>query len=218
MPDSIQALGVFIFAVLPGALYVWSFEREVGPWGVDLADRIYRFIGSSAIFHMLTVPLSFELWRHYIRSGHFEDRISVLALWGIVIAYVAVPSAAGRLVGRGILNKWRWVGFVVGRSPAPRAWEHVFASKNFEAWVRLKLIDGSWIGGAYAIGEDLDIQSYAAGTATNRDLYLATTVPMNQQTGEFVVDSGGAPVLVKAGVLVRWDQVSYCLVERASST
>ncbi len=30
MVDSVQALDVLIAAVLPGALYTWGFEREVG--------------------------------------------------------------------------------------------------------------------------------------------------------------------------------------------
>ena len=34
MPDTFEALGVFLVAVLPGANYVWSFECMVGRWGL----------------------------------------------------------------------------------------------------------------------------------------------------------------------------------------
>jgi hypothetical protein len=34
--ETFQAIAVTVLAVLPGALYTWSFEREVGNWGVGL--------------------------------------------------------------------------------------------------------------------------------------------------------------------------------------
>jgi hypothetical protein len=31
--DTFQSLAVFAVALLPGALYIWGFERVVGNWG-----------------------------------------------------------------------------------------------------------------------------------------------------------------------------------------
>lgn len=37
-------------AMLPGALYVWAFERQAGRYGIGLSDRVLRFVGGSAVF------------------------------------------------------------------------------------------------------------------------------------------------------------------------
>ena len=58
MPDTFQALGVLVLALLPGALYVWSFEQLAGAWGIKLADRLLRFIGVSAVLHVTFLPIS----------------------------------------------------------------------------------------------------------------------------------------------------------------
>ena len=47
MPNTFQALAVLLVALLPGALYVWSFERQAGRWGIGLSDRVLRFVGGS---------------------------------------------------------------------------------------------------------------------------------------------------------------------------
>lgn len=58
MPSSFQAAAVIAVALLPGALYVWAFERLVGRYGIGLSDRVLRFVGGSAIFlAVLAAPL-----------------------------------------------------------------------------------------------------------------------------------------------------------------
>ena len=49
MPDTFQALAVITIALLPGALYVWAFERQAGRWGIGFSDRALRFVGGSAL-------------------------------------------------------------------------------------------------------------------------------------------------------------------------
>ena len=51
MVDTFQALWILLLAFLPGALYVWAFEREAGGWGLGVTDRVLRFVGVSAVFH-----------------------------------------------------------------------------------------------------------------------------------------------------------------------
>jgi hypothetical protein len=43
--DTFQAIAVTTVALLPGALYVWGFEGQVGFWGIRLVDRVLRFFG-----------------------------------------------------------------------------------------------------------------------------------------------------------------------------
>lgn len=110
MPQTIQALAVVVIALLPGALYVWAVEREVGRWGVGLSDRVLRFVGGSAIFHAVVAPVSYGLWRQYGRALSAGEDVSWW-LWSVPLLYVGVPAIAGTLVGRGqrLGKKWtRW--------------------------------------------------------------------------------------------------------------
>lgn len=50
-PGSLVTLAVVVPAVLPGAAYVWAFERQVSAYGVTLADRAFRFVAVSMLFH-----------------------------------------------------------------------------------------------------------------------------------------------------------------------
>lgn len=78
------------------------------------------------------------------------------------LAYVAVPAPAGTLVGVAVRRRRRWVWALVGRDPAPRAWDHLFADRPV-GWVRLKLKSGTWLAGAFAADGDGRRRSYAAG-------------------------------------------------------
>lgn len=53
MPSTAEAVVIFALAILPGALYIWAFEREAGRWGIGLSDRIFRFVAASAVFQLL---------------------------------------------------------------------------------------------------------------------------------------------------------------------
>ena len=62
MPTSFQAAAVLAIELLPGAMYIWSFERQAGRWGIGLSDRVLRFVGASAIFHAFFAPASYWFW------------------------------------------------------------------------------------------------------------------------------------------------------------
>src|SRR4029079_5530354 len=68
MPDTLEAVAALVLALLPGALYVWAYERPVGAWGIGLSDRVLRFVGVSAILHALLAPLTYPpLWAEGLR-------------------------------------------------------------------------------------------------------------------------------------------------------
>src|SRR5437016_8193326 len=108
MPSTFQALSVLNVALLPGALYVWSFERLAGAWGVKLSDRFFRFVGVSAVFHAIAAPATYGLWSHYVRSGRLASGRVPLLLWVGPILYVAAPIVAGTVVGWGTRSGHRW--------------------------------------------------------------------------------------------------------------
>jgi len=207
MPDTLEAVAAIVLALLPGALYVWAYERPVGAWGIGLSDRVLRFVGVSAILHALLAPLTYRLWSTYVRSGRAGAGTLPLGLWIVPIVYVAIPIALGTLVGIGTSRGWPWARVITGSNPAPRAWDYLFGLRP-EAWIRLKLKSGGWLAGAYAVQED-DLRSYASGYPEKQDLFLVDMAEVDPETGEFALDEDGDLVVRSSGILIRWEEVEY---------
>lgn len=210
MVDTFQALGVLVLALLPGALYVWAFEREAGGWGLGATDRLLRFVGFSAIFHALVAPLTYIAYRDYIITGLLSHgRPLPLWLWFVPVTYVVIPTLAGFVTGSATAAGRRWTRFIAGRSPAPRAWDHLFSAHDLSGWVRLRLKNDEWVVGAYASSSNRRLRSYAAGYPEVQDLYLVESAECEPATGRFMLDDSGRPRLRGVGVLIRWEEVMY---------
>ncbi len=207
MPESFQSLAVLVLALLPGSLYVWAFERQAGAWGIRLADRLFRFVGFSAVMHPLLAPLTYWLWVRFVRSGALGSREAPLGLWLVPLAYVGAPTLLGTWVGLGTRARKRWTRVFTGPNPAPRAWDNLFGTRP-DGWIRLRLKSGVWLGGAFATMPD-GSRSYAAGYPEEQDLYLVEAVEVDPQTGAFVLDEEGNPVPRGSAILIRWDEVEY---------
>lgn len=207
MPETFQGIAVLALALLPGALYVWTFERLVGAWGIGLSDRLFRFVGVSSLFHAVLLPLTFRLWDAYVRTGRLAAGDVPLALWLAPLAYVGMPIAVGTIVGRGTLHRSDWARTFTGPAPAPRAWDNLFFGDT-EGWIRLRLKSGAWLGGGYAESET-GMRSYAAVYPEDPDLLLAEAVETDPDTGEFLFDDDGEPILRGSALLVRWEEVEY---------
>ena len=206
MPDSFEAAAVLVLALLPGALYIWAFERLVGRWGIGLSDRVLRFVGVSAILHALVAPLTYWLWATYWDSGRIGRGDTLpLALWLAPLLYVAIPALLGSAVAIGHGRSKQWARWFTGTDPAPRAWDYLFQGHP-DGWIRCKLKSQVWIGGAFA--DRNGRRSYVAGYPEPADLYLAQAADVDPDTGEFeLID--GRPSLRESGVLVRWEEVEY---------
>lgn len=195
-----------VVALLPGAGYIWSFERVLGRWGVGLSDRLVRFIGASAVFHVVAAPATYWFW-----SERWPTVVSRAEqpwwMWALVAGYLAIPAACGSFVAQQALNGRRWTQWVTGPHPAPRAWDHLFQNR-LDGLVRLKLASGPWIGGVFSTSTD-GLVSYAAGYPEDPDLFVATAAVVDSATGEFLLDERGSPVLAAGSVLVRWGEVEY---------
>ncbi len=211
MIDTFAALAVTAIALLPGGLYTWAYEQEVGASGQAFADRLMRFVGVSAIFHALAAPLTWWLYVHVIVSGRLLHGSVPWGAWLALLGYVLLPVLAGRLVG---IAAWRRPGLVRGISgpaPAPRAWDHVFAGGR-SGWLRIRLKDVSggtngWIAGAYS-SADTGPTGYAAGFPHEQDLYLVDTAELTPD-GQFIRSADGSIRRRGWGLLVRWSEIAY---------
>jgi hypothetical protein len=213
MPDSYQALAVAFAAMLPGALYVLSFERTVGGrWGVNLSDRVTRFVVVSAVLHVVAAPLTAFVARTYLLPGALGLGHLPAGLWAAMVLYVALPIGAGALAGYGVSRHRRWATAVAGRAPQPRAWDFVWSARP-EATVRLRLKSGSWVAGVFADAPD-GRRAFAGGYPDDGDLYLPRTVAVDPDSGDYRLDAEGLPVVTDAAILVRWEEVEYLVLDR----
>jgi hypothetical protein len=219
VPETFQAILVVALAVLPGALYTWYFEREVGRWGASLSDRVLRFVGASAIFQAIFAFPVYWIWSNYLHratlvGGKIAFRNLLLEgadlpplLFLVPVAYVALPIAAGTLASLAVRHrkrgKWtrRIARVVAGRDPAPRAWDFLF-SENPSAILRIRMKSGSRLGGLFGAN------SYASGyPELPQDLLLERVYVVDQQSGSFVKDEEGKFVETGSGLLLRWEDI-----------
>src|SRR6266511_1104655 len=70
MLTTFVALAVAALAILPGAVFTFSYEGRLGSYGVTLPDRIYRFLAASAVLHALATRLG----THAAEVGHLHCR------------------------------------------------------------------------------------------------------------------------------------------------
>ncbi len=215
MVDTFEALAVFLLAALPGSLYTWAFERQVGQWGATATDRVLRFVAGSAVFHALFAPADYWVWLRFVHSGRLAGHGASLPLylWLVVLAYVALPFLAGSVAGQRCASAPgdRLSRLVNGPNPAPRAWDHLFANQRRTGWIRLKLKSGAFVGGLYAnIGTE---RSYASGFPFDQELFLVRAARIDGTTGAFIYDASGRPIVEPFGILVKWGEVEYLDIE-----
>ena len=81
-----------------GALFVWSFERWAGRFGIGLQDRALRFVGGLVVF------LAIAAWPIYWLYANCEESIAnreplPLWFWIVPVLYIGAPLVAGSVLG-----------------------------------------------------------------------------------------------------------------------
>jgi len=198
VPDSVVGLLVLVVAVLPGLVYTLAFERQAGAYGVTLADRTLRFIGVSAIFHIIVGWPEYWLYRVVLHGGQRVLTAQFAALWLAGVAALVGPAVAGTALGRlygsrRARPRWqqRMVALLTGPDLEPRAWD-AFFSERPTTYLRVLMPDGKMVGGLFAS------RSYAAGFPQDPDLLLEQAWSVNPATGELEAPLG-YPLYVPAG-------------------
>lgn len=209
MPNTLQAILVTLLAVLPGALYTWGFEQQAGRWGATAVDRVQRFIGVSAFFLVLELPLIYQFYRSFVVSGDVNKGRPLPAwLWFMPILFVIIPAGIGRFVGRAAYERKSWVTLLTGPSPAPRAWDDLFSGPDMNGWIRLRLKDKTWVAGLWGESAATGLKSYAAGYPEDQDLLISELVEIDAD-GDLVTGEGNAPIFTNRSLLIRWDEITY---------
>lgn len=212
MPDTLQAVGVVLLAVLPGALHTWAFEREAGNWGIGLADRTLRFVGVTCFYQLVFGYPIYRFWLAYVHhpvreaSGKiaFQNLIATgqpvsPVAWLLPVAYVLLPVLGGTVAATAVRKGQNLLARVLtGRDPAPRAWDALF-SRRPAGVIRAQLKNGPWIGGLFGPS------SYAAGYPEEQDLYLERSYLMKED-GSFALD-GSSYIELGSGLLINFSEV-----------
>lgn len=222
-PTSLIALAIVVVAVLPGSMYTWAFERQVTAYGATLADRVLRFIALSVIFHLALGPFEYWLFRSAFAGEEFGGGQFAIA-WIAVLVLVAVPAAAGAIIGglyasRSDRDGWSWIrrhlsasgedkalGLLLGRTPAPRAWDNLF-SERLNLYFRIETVDGTAVAGLFAD------KSYAGGYPNDADLYLEQSWSLNEDGS--LGEPLGYPVYLPAGQIARIETLDPWVQEQA---
>jgi Family of unknown function (DUF6338) len=188
LPSSAVGLLILIVGLLPGASYTWAFERQTGSYGVSLADRTFRFISVSLLFHLLLGWPEYWLYRIAFASSHNFRAGQFAAAWVGALLVTSIPAIVGSAMGKlyltqikGVASKRlsfvldsRLVRLLLGSERAPRAWDNLFSERP-TFYVRLRTTNGSWLAGLFAD------QSYVGAYPNDGDLYLEQAWSLNDK-------------------------------------
>lgn len=226
MPETIQALGVIILAVLPGVAATITWESHVGTYAADFEERLLRFILATVLVLPISGYLAWKAWTEILHvrtpTGTFENLLvsetGSLPWWWLLLAflYVAGPAAFGWIGGRlwasakPWLIKKGWINADLGEDTT--AWDWLFLDPPNPGWlVRFRAKSNAyWQAGIYGPN------SFASGKkAANKDLYLERTVTLTPE-GLPSLDNEGNLVTQEVGLLVRRDELELLEFRRLS--
>jgi hypothetical protein len=216
IPTSSLALVLLVLVILPGAMYTWAYERQVSAFGVTFADRFLRFFAISMIYHLVLGWPEFFLVKESLQTSDPTAHEFAL-LWVGVALVIAVPASSGTVVGglyatrKSRSSDWlrvrrllgaredRLLEVVLGRSPAPRAWD-AFFSERPTTYLRVKTTDGQAVAGLFAD------QSYAGGFPEDPDLLLEEAWSVDDDGT--LLEPLGYPVYVAKGQIARLEVIA----------
>jgi len=218
--SSLQAVGLLILAIVPGAVLMFSYERHAGPLGSDSNDRTLRFlIGTALVFpftatlamwtftHVISVPVGDPPTDHRNRLAEPSD----ISLWWtfVPLAYVTVPWLLGWLGGSlwVVLRRLAVAGRTSSLAPSLAAWDVVFLDPGPKL-ISVKLRTGPWIGGVFG-----GASFASAPAARQRELVLEQRVAVDT-SGQIQRDEEGVPIEHFGAIVVDYSDVELMIVER----
>jgi hypothetical protein len=173
-PSTTQALLITIVVALPGVVYYATRDQLLVSFHTerDVASKVLRAITVSVALDSLYVLVLGRALTDLAQSLDVDGRLGFgpqprlvaavgLTLFIVVPALVAVAEAV----------------FVRRRARAqydatPTAWDRLFRDRG-GCFVRVKMHDGSWVGGWYGTG------SFASAYPHDHDLYLVAQYAMD---------------------------------------
>ncbi|MGW1520720.1 DUF6338 family protein [Streptomyces sp. NPDC002287] len=204
-PATLVQLVLVVLFVTPGVTYQLVRERRRGskPGEQDVTQRVLRALIASAILDAIYVLLIgpqlislFEIGRGW--GGLREhSRAAAALILGLVFAVPAVTAwVLSEIERRRLRSSYR---------STPTAWDHAFRDCP-PSFVRIRLKDGSWIGGWYGS------KSYASSFPHPPELFLERSYRMRSDGGF------SAEVARSAGMYVKCTEIDFFEILTNSSS
>jgi hypothetical protein len=171
-PSTVLQLGLLVLVLLPGITYQFLRERWRGPvpGERDLGERVLRAVTASvvldAVYAIVAGPALVRLARG---GGDWDGALERPRLVGLIALALFVVVPAALAAGA---SWWQRRRLRASYRTTPTAWDHVFRDRG-SCFVRLRLKDGSWVGGWYGS------RSYATSYPQPAELFLESAWRMN---------------------------------------
>lgn len=173
-PSTALQVVLLVLFVLPGVTYQFLRERWRGPVPGErnLGERVLRAVTASILLDSLYAIAAGPQLLRLARGGKSTgwDGISqqprVVGLWALLL-FVVVPALAA-----GGVSLWQRRRLPARFRGTPTAWDHMFRNCG-SCFVRVRLKDGTWVGGWYGSG------SYATSYPEPAELFLESAWRMN---------------------------------------
>lgn len=182
-PSTVLQVLLLVLFVLPGISYQFIRERLRGPVAQEsnLGERVLRAVTASVLLDSLYAIALGPLLVRTIRgdggseAGGWDGVADEPRLAGLLalMLFLAVPAAAAAGV-----SLWQRRRLPSRYRAAPSAWDHMFRHRG-SSFVRVRLKDGTWVGGWYGS------RSYATSYPEAAELFLESAWRMNPD-GSFV--------------------------------
>ena len=200
---------LLVTLLIPGALFIWGFERIAGRYGIGLKDRALRLMGASAVLLTLFAWPLYSGYTNYWNTFTNQET-PPWYFWFFPVLYTVGPGILGISAGHAWKQDWPGVRLLIGKNRAPSAWDHLFQDRT-TGGIRCKLKCGTWIAGIF--DEQNGSSPYASGHPDPQELYLPTMIWIDPDTGEILTDDNH-PVEFDVGVLLRGEDIQFLEFEK----
>lgn len=220
MASTVQAVGLLLLTVVPGAVLTFSYERHAGPFAGDTNERTLRFLVATALVFPVTATIAMWTFTRVLHvpvgdppteyRNRLEDPSDISLWWTLVpFPYLAVPWGLGWIGGS--LGVWLRKRAVARKAsslaPGLAAWDVVFLEPGPKL-ISVKLRNGPWIAGLFARN------SFASGPAArHKELVLETEVEVDD-VGQVRRGEDGVPIERAGTVVINYSDVELMIVER----
>jgi hypothetical protein len=203
IPDSWPQVLIFLILVVPGIAFTTARDSVVGPRStLTVAGRLLEAAFISVIFDAIYLIGGGALFRPLPDHDYLwiRDNLGLAGLLGLAL-FVGVPVAVSLLfVFRQRLGWSRLPKLPTTYVNIPTAWDRVAQSFAPGQFVRVRLEDGSWVGGWFAD------KSFVSTFPQARDIFIESewSMKVDGSFGDPLPESTGIWLAITDTRTVEW--------------
>ena len=184
---------VIVLFLVPGFIYLWTYERLVGRLSITGTERLLRAVAMSTVVYAVS-----SAWLVRLVSLGVANRLSAregvpAAMLMLLVAPFALGVVVAQVKRRG--SSARSLRFLTSLHPAPTAWDFAVETMQTPLFIRVRLKSGRYVGGLFAGN------SFASSYPEPISVFIEQAWWMSED-GEFI-----EPVVGTAGAFVAPEEV-----------